>query len=284
MTDSIDEVPRTFCLADHLRACVVGDRVILLDLRRDRYFALQGQQARVVAQVIRADTCPSDPKAPRTVPFESSSPTAGVGYADTDDHGSRRRRTHQAGDQMAPLIKAGILTNRPAFPVGLRGNAPLQSATLSIDGASQRDAGPETSGSFGPFDIPALRLPDVYRVAQATVQAAFCLRFRSLGAIARSLQIHRRRRGIAEGADLRPVRQAAAVFGQLRPWLFTARDHCLLDSLALMLFLTHRRLPARWVIGVADRPFRAHAWVQARELVLNDLHDHVRRFTPILVV
>lgn len=74
------------------------------------------------------------------------------------------------------------------------------------------------------------------------------------------------------------------VFEQLRPWLLTARDQCLLDSLALMHFLALRRLYPHIVIGVRSHPFRAHAWVQTGDLVLNDLHENVRRFQPIHVL
>ena len=38
------------------------------------------------------------------------------------------------------------------------------------------------------------------------------------------------------------------------------------------------------VFAVMTRPFAAHCWVQLDETVLNDRLDHVRKFTPILVV
>jgi len=66
--------------------------------------------------------------------------------------------------------------------------------------------------------------------------------------------------------------------------LFTSRDHCLFDSLALLNFLALDGLSAHWVIGVKVQPFGAHSWLQQGSTVLNDQHDRVRRFTPILVV
>lgn len=75
-----------------------------------------------------------------------------------------------------------------------------------------------------------------------------------------------------------------AAFHALRPLLFTARDRCLNDSLALVAFLAREGIASRWVIGVRVQPFGAHAWVQVDGLVLNDLHENVRHYEPILVV
>lgn len=71
---------------------------------------------------------------------------------------------------------------------------------------------------------------------------------------------------------------------KLRPLLFTAHDRCLHDSLALVNFLASESVSATWVIGVRTDPFAAHAWVQTGDLVLNDQHEHVRRFRPIVTV
>jgi hypothetical protein len=40
----------------------------------------------------------------------------------------------------------------------------------------------------------------------------------------------------------------------------------------------------RWVFGVQSRPFAAHCWLQLGGVVLNDTVDHVKRYTPIMVV
>jgi hypothetical protein len=43
-------------------------------------------------------------------------------------------------------------------------------------------------------------------------------------------------------------------------------------------------VPCTFVIGVATRPFVAHAWVQIAGSVLNDTVEHVQDFAPILSV
>ena len=75
-----------------------------------------------------------------------------------------------------------------------------------------------------------------------------------------------------------------ASYMRLRPFFFTAHDKCLHDSLTLIRFLARRGMFPAWVIGVRTRPFAAHSWVQSASLVLNDVHEHVRTYTPILVV
>lgn len=63
--------------------------------------------------------------------------------------------------------------------------------------------------------------------------------------------------------------------------LLSAHDRCLAKSVALMQALLRRGYPAELVVGVQDRPFAAHCWVQMEGMVLNDTADHVRTFIPI---
>ena len=59
---------------------------------------------------------------------------------------------------------------------------------------------------------------------------------------------------------------------------------CLAATFAMLDFLHRRGSDARAVFGVMARPFRAHCWLQSDTEILNDDADHVRAFTPILVV
>lgn|SRR5690606_6619533 len=59
---------------------------------------------------------------------------------------------------------------------------------------------------------------------------------------------------------------------------------CLLDSLALTRFLARRQHSVNIVFGVTHKPFAAHCWVQAGDLVLNDTLGSARSHTPIRVV
>lgn len=61
-------------------------------------------------------------------------------------------------------------------------------------------------------------------------------------------------------------------------------DQCLPRSIAV----AHRALDAglspTLLIGVRAQPFAAHCWVECGGLIVNDRHDTVRTFTPILIL
>lgn len=59
---------------------------------------------------------------------------------------------------------------------------------------------------------------------------------------------------------------------------------CLLDSLALLRFLSQRGLPANIVFGVTSEPFTAHCWVQAGNIVLNETLSDANAYTPIRMI
>lgn len=76
---------------------------------------------------------------------------------------------------------------------------------------------------------------------------------------------------------------AAAVFANLLPWL-PVRSQCLHRSAALIAYLRRRRLGATWMFGVRTWPFRAHCWVQTGDICLNDDHEALQAYSPILAV
>jgi hypothetical protein len=83
-------------------------------------------------------------------------------------------------------------------------------------------------------------------------------------------------------STLQRAKELTTIYEALRIWAYTARDACLLDSLMLADFLRRQQIPAHLLIGVATKPFSAHAWVQLDNFVLNDTVERVQGFTPIL--
>jgi Transglutaminase-like superfamily len=77
---------------------------------------------------------------------------------------------------------------------------------------------------------------------------------------------------------------AALRFFRIRPWFYTAKDACLLDSICLTFFLLEYKLNPTFVIGVKTKPFAAHAWVQFDSHVVNDSPETVQQYSPILSV
>lgn len=77
---------------------------------------------------------------------------------------------------------------------------------------------------------------------------------------------------------------AVRAFRQFRPWVYTAQDRCLFDALILNHYLLRLGFDAAIVIGIRTRPFEAHAWIQIGTLLVDDLPEKVKTFTPIVVV
>jgi hypothetical protein len=145
----------------------------------------------------------------------------------------------------------------------------------------------EPVSSLNALDLmpaPEVSAGQVLRFVRAVAGAALALRCCSIESIARRVGRRQRRLGpLGTQHSPRSVLQAVAAYEWLRPLMLTARDRCLLDSLALVGFLASAGIASRWVIGVKTAPFGAHAWVQRAGVVLNDQHSRAKAFTPILV-
>jgi hypothetical protein len=77
--------------------------------------------------------------------------------------------------------------------------------------------------------------------------------------------------------------EVLAHFFVLRPFVYTATNQCLLDSLVLYEFLHRASVHASLLIGVKTRPFQGHCWIQHRSVILNDTTEHAGSFSPIFV-
>ena len=239
----------SYRLADHVRACLLDEQVILLDLRRNRYLGVGGgRRLATLSQVIK-----DWPIAP-----------ADTSCADEAEVASF----------IAPLANQGMLASSlapgPSRPFL---SEPLQ--TLAQERAVAHD-------SFEWRQLMSLWL--------CAAVASRWIRYLTLADIVGRVS-HAKRQvpSDAQPADDAlstddALRAAVAAYMRVRPFAFTAYDRCLHDSLTLTRYLAGRHLFPQWVIGVKTNPFGAHSWVQSGHVVLNDLHENVRRFRPILVV
>lgn len=166
------------------------------------------------------------------------------------------------------LLSQGILTDQQVDPAPM---IILEQATASID----LDASPACR---------TLGTRRFLQFATSVAVAAWGLRYRSLQAVARSMAARRALFRMPEAESLQAMGSGVAAFEKFRPFVFTARERCLLGSLALVTFLAKDGLAPRWVIGVKAGTFGAHSWVQSGKTVLNDQHEYVCQFRPILVV
>jgi hypothetical protein len=83
--------------------------------------------------------------------------------------------------------------------------------------------------------------------------------------------------------DAAGLHAVAATHNWTRRFLLP-NDQCLVRALALARHATAAGYGIDLVFGVKLRPFEAHCWVEHQGLVLDDHLDHVRRYTPILVI
>lgn len=231
-------------LADHVRACHVDGQVVLLDLQRGKYVGVGGASLPSLSRAI-AD-------------WPANAAEASVEFTDGG-----------ISPWISNLHQQGLLV--------AASSAPLRPAALATA---------QQSLSYSdPIPSPGVPWRRFARLTWSTAIAKSWLKRHSLAVIAGKVGQLRRQQP-AEGASNRPadLRLAASWYLRMRPLVITSHDKCLHDSLTLVRFLATERLYPQWVVGVRTRPFAAHSWVQSGSLVLNDAHEYVRGFTPILIV
>jgi len=169
---------------------------------------------------------------------------------------------------IAELLTRGILTTSrtPTQP------APATTATTALTVAS-------AGGARRP--IPLMH---VVQFAIAFLVVALGLRRNRLASLVDWLRRRQSSIQLEHSVTHDNIVARCRSFLWLRTWCYTAQRRCLLDSLVLSVYLTKGRVPCTFVIGVATKPFVAHAWVQIAGSVLNDTVEHVQEFAPILSV
>lgn len=130
---------------------------------------------------------------------------------------------------------------------------------------------------------PQARAAHLLRFARSCLKAQLSLKLSPIQSIVQSVR-ERKARLEAAHRDASRLRALVTAFTRLRPLFYTVRAACLLDSLTLLHFLSADGICPDWVFGVRAEPFDARCWVQQGEVVLNDVPDRVRQYSPILLV
>ncbi len=243
MESSVElETLAPYWLAPHVHLGLCDQHAVLMDVRRNRYVAVQ--------------------PAERLAGWVAGWPPQGA------PAGAQRSG---APAVLARLLEQDVLvsTRRTGHPATLAQTAEPERTLLEFD-----------------FDRrPAPCSLDLWRMARASIGARASLKLRSMHAVLERVRLRRVGRDVPEEPfDWERARALVRVFVHLRPLFYTARDACLLDSLALLRFLAANGVYAEWVFGVRTAPFRAHCWVQHGAVVFNDRPDRVRQYSPILRV
>lgn len=234
-----------YALAHHTYACRTADGVVLLDLRRNLYIGLDHADAEVLACTVQG--WPSI----QTSPSRSS--------LDGPAHPILRRMI--ADGQIAPCSSPSQVAERAS--VSAATDDLCSDLALATPRISWRD-----KATFGAATVTSKVQWHTWSI-ERTID-----RIRSL----------KSRMNSKTSASTHEALRLALVFYFLRPWIRTAKDQCLFDSISLMKFLLLNSAIATLIIGVRTGPFAAHCWVQTSDVVLNSSLDHCRQFTPILIV
>lgn len=116
---------------------------------------------------------------------------------------------------------------------------------------------------------------------RALTEVEISLRYRPFRATIGWLRVQRSR--LAHAKHSRTEHDIIDDFFMARP-LFPVKPVCRLDAMALSLMLWRAGHPAELVFGVRVEPFRAHCWVQHHSATLNEPHERVRQFSPLMAI
>jgi len=253
-------MPQYF-LARHVFVCLQGEHVVFLDIRKDRYFALEAARTAGLDEFVAGWPVPSHTDAAYALH------TADGGVV----------QISRSVDRSAPsavislLLEKEILVEAPAQG---KSAVPVKAEPSRADLAAEALEEDVTVGAR-----------TVLRFASSAMRASLILKYRTFEiAVERVRARVEAACGRAEIVDKDRLHHLIGVFSRLRPYFFTSKDACLFDALALSEFLAHYRIYPHWVFGVQARPFAAHCWLQLGDLVLNDTVEHVKRYTAIMVV
>lgn len=232
-------------ISAHARCCEFEDGAIILDLRGDNYVGIDALH--LCNFRARIENWPTSDLSARKAECNNESASESL---------------------TAELLARGILTNSPTPRQPIHVRIGTTALTFVTPGEERRP-------------IPFLHLAQ-FSIAFLLV----LLRLRLKGLESLLEWIGRRQTSIHH---THPIPREATVerlasFLWSRTWFYTAQRRCLFDSLVLSVYLSRAMIPSTFVIGVATKPFLAHAWVQIGESVLNDTAEHIQNFTPILHV
>lgn len=235
-------VTKPYSVSSHVRACAVNESVVLLDLRQNKYMMLPPLESSALAGMV--NRWPTSAAHPPT-PSDTARNFARV------------------------LQTAGILTSELVdTPETHQGAHPAYDLLAAEDEIEEHKA---------------INISHVVNFIYACVKAAFAVHFGSLQRLALTVTANRTR---AAEADILPGSQAVLelvdIFSRIRPFIFTARNHCLFHSLALLAFLSRYRIVPLWVIGVKLNPWGAHSWLESGDKVLDSTPEKISEYALIL--
>jgi Transglutaminase-like superfamily len=236
-----------YALAEHVFVCLNGEHLVLLDLKEDRYWALQASQTAGLGALV-----------------------GGWPVKPADSTSSAEPPSPETAAAIEELRGRGVLTD--SVPAG-------KDATPVVATAAVRELLCESEPAAGQ------RIGNWFTFFAACAVAKIALRTWPFERVIRRVKQRKAQLGAkAAPLDTERARRLVEGFARYRVFLFSSKNECLYDSLALLEYLARYGIYADWVFAVQTRPFAAHCWVQHDDLVFNDTVEHVSGYTPIMVV
>ncbi|HEV7290519.1 lasso peptide biosynthesis B2 protein [Sphingomonas sp.] len=164
---------------------------------------------------------------------------------------------------LAGLARSGLLVRSDTAPPPAP-CPPPQAAQQSLAGMNQASRARDV-------------IPAMLHLALAPLE------LRAFGLAATLARAGRRKRRTSHNASAERIVEIAAAFETCTA-VVSAHDRCLPRSLAILHFLTRAGARADLVLAVKLGPFKAHAWVQCGDTLINERIGVARHFTPILVL
>lgn len=242
-------------IADDAYMTVVEDVAVFLDLKSDTYIALDPLETSALLSVLSVG--------------QEGMHSSAVSALKRKRHGAPSNAIDPQ-EVVQKLQSAGLLTITPKT-----GNkAVLQTVHIPQDDLSGHRLGKR----------PAIKAKHVAMFFWSCLKAHLKLRLTSTKTAVRSVENRKKRYAASSKNDPETVRTYVEIFKRLRPLFFTAHNHCLFDSLALIEFMALAGIYPIWVFGVHIGPFGAHCWVQDEHFVYNEHLDQAHFFTPIMAI
>lgn len=246
-----------YYLPKHVFLCVVDASVVFLDLHNDKYISLEPEKTVTLITLLSIST----------------------GQLSASVNSIIRRNTGKLSEEcvwdddvavklVEDLTNHNLLTSDPTngtAKISPNINIPL----LDLSGYE-----------FG--NRPNINIGHILKFFTACTAASLKLRFTSTEQVVKSVKKRKHQNSL--DIELSKTRDLVEIFNMLRPLFFTAKDHCLFDSLALIEFMARYGIYPTWVFGVKMGPFLAHCWVQDDNFIYNEALAQVHYFTPIMAV
>lgn len=222
-----------------------ADSAVVLDTKSNRYHGLQADQAGALQRALGQNAAAQYPV-----------------VTDSD-----------VATFAAALEARGILTTT-ADSSGASAAPGVTAPTHSLADAPRETTGGANARHALPISLLYLKTACWMKRGRLDTALEHLRKLRKL----RKLQAARATRTPGESIEL--VRR----FDAVRPFIYSSKDQCLLDSLVLAQFLFSHNVCPTFLIGVRTLPFAAHSWLQLDDCVLNGPLYFAQRSNVIVAI